>query len=164
MRESEKRQIRWWPLWATWGLGVAGIIAGVPFSEEVSRQQGVMRNMAILAFCLTLSLLWLIAFSRLAWTARLRVLGFIGLVSIALISLFRYEGVSGDLIPIVKWRWSSADRSEIRDIEVKELVIDGTYPQFLGPARNATVTDLDLSLDWSTDEPELIWRQPIGEA
>jgi len=120
--------------------------------------------MAILAFCLTLSLLWLIAFSRLAWTARLRVLGFIGLVSIALISLFRYEGVSGDLIPIVKWRWSPADRSEIRDIEVKELVIDGTYPQFLGPTRNATVTDLDLSLDWSTDEPKLIWRQPIGEA
>jgi len=164
MKTAEKRQIRWWPLWIIWGLGVAGILVSTQFGEEVSRQQGVIRNMAILAFCLTLSLLWSVSFSRMAWRARLRVLGFIGLVSVLLVSLFRYEGVSGDLIPIIKWRWSSADKSETVDVEVEEIAIGGVYQQFLGPTRNATVTGADLTLDWSTNGPKLLWRQRMGEA
>lgn len=164
MELAGKRQIRWWPLWIIWALGVAGILAGPLFGEEVSRQQGVMRNMAILAFCLMLSMLWLISFSRLAWRVRLRFLGIVGLVTIISVSLFRYEGVSGDLVPIVKWRWFSADRSQFGDIEVKEVVTGGAYPQFLGPNRNATVAGIDLSLDWTNHGPKLLWRQSIGEA
>lgn len=164
MKGAEKRQACWWPLWLIWGLGVVGVLAGIIFGEEVSRQQGVMRNMAILLLCLTVSLVWLVAFSRLAWKARLRVLGLVGFLAVIAVSIFRYEGVSGDLVPIVKWRWSSSGKTEIGDIEVKEIGFDGAYPQFLGPNRNAIVTGNDLSLDWSINGPKLLWRQPIGEA
>ncbi|HCR30964.1 MAG TPA: hypothetical protein DIV79_13205 [Opitutae bacterium] len=164
MKGEENRKILCWPLWTLWGLGVAGIFLGYLLGGDVSRQQGVMRNMAIAIACLTLSLFWLLLFSRLAWRKRLLFLGILGSTALISVSLFRFEGVSGDLVPIIKWRWASVERAEVGDIGVKGASVDGAYPQFLGPNRNATVTGIDLSLDWSVDKPKLLWRQPIGEA
>jgi len=164
MKGAENRKIRWWPMWVIWGLGIAGILLGASFGGDVSRQQGVMRNIAIFIACLALSLFWLILFSRLVWRKRIAALGVICFVAVVTVALFRYEGVSGDLIPIVKWRWSYVEKAELGDTDVNDSILAGAYPQFLGPNRNATVTELDLSNDWATDGPKLLWRQPIGEA
>jgi outer membrane protein assembly factor BamB len=37
-----------------------------------------------------------------------------------------------------------------------------SYPQFLGPARNATLRGIRLARDWDSAPPERLWRQPIG--
>ena len=100
-------------MWVIWGLGIAGILLGASFGGDVSRQQGVMRNIAIFIACLALSLFWLILFSRLVWRKRIAALGVICFVAVVTVALFRYEGVSGDLIPIVKWRWSYVEKAEL---------------------------------------------------
>ena len=155
MKGAENRKIRWWPMWVIWGLGIAGILLGASYGGDVSRQQGVMRNIAIFIACLALSLFWLILFSRLVWRKRIATLGVICCVAVVTVSLFRYEGVSGDLIPILKWRWSAVEMAELGDTDVNDSIFAGV-PQFLGPNRNATVTELDLSNDWATDGPKLI--------
>jgi outer membrane protein assembly factor BamB len=45
------------------------------------------------------------------------------------------------------------------------MALSNSYPQFLGPSRNATVLNgPKLARDWATRPPRLLWRQPIGPA
>jgi outer membrane protein assembly factor BamB len=37
------------------------------------------------------------------------------------------------------------------------------YPQFLGPRRNAVVSEVQLDPDWSAKPPRQIWRVPVGQ-
>jgi outer membrane protein assembly factor BamB len=37
------------------------------------------------------------------------------------------------------------------------------WPQFLGPQRNGTVPEKDLTLPWPAGGPRLLWRCPVGE-
>ena len=39
-----------------------------------------------------------------------------------------------------------------------------SYPQFLGPTRDATLAGPRLARDWTARPPKPLWRQPIGEA
>jgi outer membrane protein assembly factor BamB len=39
----------------------------------------------------------------------------------------------------------------------------GSFPQFLGPDRNATLSGIELARDWRASPPQPLWRQPIGE-
>ncbi|MCH2613981.1 MAG: hypothetical protein MKZ70_04720, partial [Opitutales bacterium] len=82
MKGAENRKIRWWPIWVMWGLGIAGSLLGASCGGDVSLQQGVMRNIAIVIACLSLSLVWLILFSRLVWRKRITALGVICFVAV----------------------------------------------------------------------------------
>ena len=124
-----------------------------------------MAAIGILVGCVALSVLWLLALSRLPWRVRLGVFGLLTLFAVLLGSQLRFAGVSGDLRPILQWRWT---KQEIREItagaNVAKNTVAGSFPQFLGPHRNATVSGVRLEPDWETHPPELIWRRPIGEA
>jgi len=39
-----------------------------------------------------------------------------------------------------------------------------SYPQFLGPSRDATLAGPRLARDWAARPPRPLWRQPLGEA
>lgn len=156
---------------------------------DLTRQYRVMGTGAAVIVGVLLTALWILTCS--GWPLRRRTLVFLALVlglGIAGTSL-RIEGVSGDLVPIVTFRWkttreiagptppgasgpsrgpgdgagvSSAARAEARPAPGAEDPLD--WPRFLGPRRNATVEGVRLATSWTTRPPRLVWRRPVGEA
>ena len=163
MFKSKKNFIRWWPLVVFWVMGLMAFIL-VYWISDANRQGFVMKSIGILTACVALSVLWLLALSRLAWRIRLSVFGGIVLVVILMGSQLRFAGVSGDLRPILKWRWSGPKEQVTAGIITADDTANGSFPQFLGPNRDATVSSVRLDPDWEIHPPELIWRQPMGEA
>ena len=118
---GESRKVRWWPLWLVWIAGLLAVVVGWLLNPEASRQAGVMRTLGIAIACLSLSIVWLAALSRLPWKVRFQAAGVLALLFAAMALFSRYEGVSGDLVPIFKWRWSGAPAVEQRGIEEARL-------------------------------------------
>jgi outer membrane protein assembly factor BamB len=44
----------------------------------------------------------------------------------------------------------------------KASASSGTWPQWLGPDRNGVSPETGLNLNWATDPPPIVWKQPIG--
>ena len=110
-----------------------------------------------------LILLWLLFFSRLRWKVRLLAFGAIVLILLLSAALFRVKGFSGDLVPLLEWRWSGKAAESLMGSDLVTLgESPKDYPQFLGPHRNGTVQGIKLARDWSKRPPQLLWRQPIG--
>jgi outer membrane protein assembly factor BamB len=105
-------RVRWWPA----GVIVAGGLAWLGYIWLVSAGIRQDRNIgSILASGVTgiLLLLWFLLAS--GFRGKTRLLGF-ALVVLALgllAALFRIEGVSGDLVPILAYRWSARPGSTL---------------------------------------------------
>lgn len=163
MHFEARRGARWWPLVLILILQVAAFIV-IWNGPAVQRQERVMRSGAAILIGVVLVLLWLLFFSRIRW--RVRLLGTVGMVgAIAGIgSLFRYEGVSGDLVPLFSLKWrapAAATASKAQPGKLPENFAG--YGQFLGPTRDGLIPGPQLARDWSVRPPELIWRVPVGE-
>lgn len=116
-------------------------------------------------------ILWLLFFSRLRLRARLLSTGAIIAAIAVFFLLFEIRGLSGDLAPIFKLRWSNASSGHIvgsRDQETGDAISSGSgnaahaYPQFLGPGRDATLNNISLVPDWKTSPPQMLWRRGVG--
>lgn len=163
MNASKSSSPRWWPLIVIWVLALGAWIF-IAVTGDLTRQFIVMKSIGTGIVASMLSVLWLLTLSRLPWKIRLKGFGAAVVILLILVGLFKIGGVSGDLIPIVKFRWSgSADRVATGVVD-STSEITGSYPQFLGPNRDTTVTGIQLDPDWEARPPELIWKQPIGEA
>ncbi|MHC4991396.1 MAG: outer membrane protein assembly factor BamB family protein, partial [Planctomycetota bacterium] len=138
---------------------------------ERMRQQKVVSSIMLLFVTLVVLLLWIVLASRLRRAMRLGLLLAIAVVVVAATQTLRIRGVSGDLVPIVTWRWSAepettlpvpvaTGRTGMHD-PVWPLGVS-SYPQFLGPERVPVLRGLELQRDWSTRPPRALWRQPIG--
>jgi len=125
--------------------------------------------------------------SLLAWFLResghpprlKRAVGFGLLAAVATaVAVLRIEGVSGDLVPRLVFRWSrSRDRLLPRPDRPQD---DGgrspaaapsgvaweptprDFPRFLGPAGTAALDEPRIDPDWGLRPPVLAWRRPIG--
>lgn len=170
--ETPKRKpVRWWPGLVILGLAVA-VTIGIRFWPNTSFQQKNIATAQVVIVSLFLALLWVLFFSRLRWSMRLGIFG--GVVSVIglMAGLFRIHGVTGDLLPILEWRWKPSDPMATPVSEPpppagrKELLAQTTndFPQFLGPQRNATVTGPPLAHDWKAQPPEKLWSQSVGPA
>lgn len=138
------------------------------------------RNLAtagLMVGLMAAALVWWMFLSRARW--RVRFLG-LGIV-IALFGLsaaaFRIRGVSGDLVPILEPRWTRSAPAVPAPVPAPVTgASSGTstqsstskspvgFPQFLGPSRNGILPRTDLSTNWTTTPPKVVWRQPIGAA
>lgn len=163
MNSCKNSSTRWWPLIVIWVLVIAFWIY-ISLTNDLNRQLLVMKSLATGIFACVLSLIWLLALSRLPWKRRLQGYGVAALLGLILVGLFRVEGVSGDLIPIIKYRWAGADKKIVGEAVDVGLAVAQNYPQFLGPNRDAKVSGITLDPDWENKPPKLIWKQPIGEA
>ncbi|MDE0297977.1 MAG: PQQ-like beta-propeller repeat protein [Candidatus Poribacteria bacterium] len=154
---------RWWLLITIIAIAVLASI-WIWTSEAGQRQEKVFQAVFVAIISLFLSLCWLLIFSRLKWRIRFISFGGILLAILLCIALFRIRGFTGDLVPILEWRWSSTSgEPTVTDHEAVSGILAIDYPQFLGPNRNATLHGINLARDWSIRPPRLIWRQPIGE-
>ena len=152
--------MRWWPAL----LILVSTFATFVFiwgSDAPGRQMQVVNTAVTLIVSTGLLLLWLTFFSKLPWKKRLQGWGLVILMISSSFLLFRFRGVSGDLVPILEPRWAGAGDG-VTGNSLYELASAYDYPQFLGPSRNATVRGVHLETDWTTHPPTPIWRRPVG--
>ena len=158
---------RWWP--AVVILALAAARGGyIWFVQDVDRQAKNLHTAILVIATTALLLLWVLLFSRLPRTLRLLILGgVVGIFGLAA-TLLEIRGVTGDLVPIVGWRWQSVRPlpDEQDEIEIEKMIEPGAssqdYPQIYGPDRNGVLPGPRLATDWSAQPPEELWRQPIG--
>jgi len=163
----DRRRIRWWPAVALVLLAAAGLLwTWLP--ESAHRQTQITRSYTIVGSTLILLLVWLLLLSRLRW--RVRGIAFVVIVVLgaAAASTLKVRGVSGDVLPILGWRWSKAPGQlppPVPAAPATAAVATSSawdYPQFLGPRRNGSLSGIGLARDWTAYPPRELWRQPIG--
>ena len=157
----DKSRIRWLPAAIIIALTILAIIL-LWSVDAPQRQWRVLLTVLVLMLWFLLMLLWLLFFSRLRWKVRLLAFGTVVLTILLSTTLFRVKGFSGDLVPLLEWRWSEKAAESLMGSTPTTLGGASNYPQFLGPRRNGTVQGLKLARDWSERPPQLVWRQPIG--
>ncbi len=165
--EVNKRPgIRWRPaMWILLAGGLAHLAVRLLPIPQVQVRNLVLFSLGGLT--LLALLVWWLAGSRASWRMRLGVVAGFAVVCAALSASIRIRGVTGDLVPIPEWRWSEPAIPE-RVISAAAELDDGgrkDFPQFLGPGRNAVLDDGPvISADWRQNPPQVLWRQPVGQA
>ena len=158
----DKSRIRWLPAAIIIALTILAIIL-LWIIDVPHRQSRVLLTVLVLMLSFLLMLLWLLFFSRLRWKVRLLAFGTVVLIILLSTMLFRVKGFSGDLVPLLEWRWNEKAAESLMGSTPTTLGrASKDYPQFLGPRRNGTVQGIKLARDWSERPPQLLWRQPIG--
>lgn len=158
-----------------WSVAVCAVVVGFIVRSLEGGDTG-MKNMVWLSTmgaALILVWAWFVFLSPASARTRKTVAG-VTLAAVALAAgLLRFEGVSGNMIPKVAFRWTP-EADQLLDAPVAEADLgaaseavlatptDHDYPQFLGPDRRATLTGLNLDADWKARSPKLLWKQPIG--
>lgn len=175
--------LRWWPAAAIGGLSAVAFTV-IRMREGSTFQEKNMQSIALLGGTFILLLLWWCFFSRIPWRQRIRGIALVGMIVTATLLVVRIEGVSGDLLPILSFRWKSAppipevaavttpaettspdsDTDSDSAPSIAEDSSHPAYPQFLGADRTAILPDVRLDPDWATRPPAIVWRKPIGAA
>lgn len=165
---GERKPIRWWPMYIIL-LHAVAVWASIWLFYGVSRQQKNIAWAQVLLYTLFLLWVWVVALSRLRWRVRLGITALVlGAVGFAAASL-RIRGVTGDLVPVVEWRWSRRalalpETTTPVAITTNAETPPASYPQFLGPNRDGVLPGPLLASDWRTQPPVQLWRQPVGAA
>lgn len=80
-------------------------------------------------------------------------------------------GNTGNMWPVFESRFANREQPMALAADLKPANVNDDdfssglgrdYPQFLGPDRNQVITGVQLSRDWKTTPPKLIWKKPIG--
>lgn len=163
-----RKGLRWWP--AALILGLAGAtLLWVWIRTDRSFQARNLQTLSVLFGAGILLVLWWLIASRARWWARLGVAaGLAGVLGLT-VTMFRIRGVSGDLLPIVEFRWARA--ASLPPSEPSRAALPSPavapafdFPQYLGPGRTAVLDAPALGRDWRASPPRILWRQPIGAA
>ena len=161
---------RWWPAIII-SACLAIVLTAIWSGSGDNQQERVLQTAGALIISFVLLTIWALIFSRFSKQLRLRILfSLIGAFAL-FAACFRFDQVSGNMVPIFEWRW--ANRS------LPEVAIDGqspgpttsdsnttglSFPQFLGPTRDCKTPGPGLATDWKTNPPKEMWRQDIGAA
>ncbi|MDE0504826.1 MAG: hypothetical protein OXI86_12165, partial [Candidatus Poribacteria bacterium] len=103
--KADSKGTRWWLLIAIIAI-VALASIWIWISDAGQRQEKVFQAVLLAIISLFLIICWLLIFSRLKWRIRIIALGGIALAILLSIALVRVRGFTGDLVPILDWRWS----------------------------------------------------------
>lgn len=168
---APRRRPRWW-LAVLILLGGAIYIGLVWLATDVPTDERVFSTLNTIIVSSLLLVVWLLFLSRLTWKACFRLVGAVVCVSLVAGILFRVDGVSGDMVPAVRWRWAARPQqppplqvappaAATADVDALDLP-QNAYPGFQGLERNATVTGVALATDWIAHPPQQLWKQPVG--
>ena len=164
--------------WSPVGLIVAFMagIGGWVLAGTVLADAGRPTQLAAgVGLFLLLYIPWLLFASGFAWRDIVSRFLIVSGVVLCCVALLRVDGLTGDLIPVLGWRWRAEVPSLGSDVSGELQVNASTtvsprlettpfdYPQFLGPARRATISNVRIRPDWGSAAPREIWRRPIGK-
>jgi len=165
---SSPCRIRWWP-----GLVLLVVtlstITWVRLQVNWPFQRRNQTTAIIGIVCPILLVVWWTFFSRAPKRLRLGITYSLALVGLVLVLLFRVRGVSGDMVPIVEFRWASratlpAQTNSVSTLQRFGVATNPAFPQFLGPDRNGVLPGPRLDTNWTAHAPKIIWRQKVGAA
>ncbi len=128
-------------------------------------------GLLVIAFTLFLS-----GYSR---KSRIAVFIVSSLTAGGLAGLFRVDEVTGDLLPVLVFRWQGKADETLPLLVPSGLPSPGhrthparaaiggparaeDYGQFLGPNRNGTIDGDGINWDWIRTPPVELWRRPVG--
>ena len=154
---------------------VGALLIGLNFFDEqlaeaINMDPGV-RNLA--TFMLPLVALTFIGAWYLIRRARSLSLGTV-LAVLALLSpvafFFLYQPVFGGNANLERFEprfWNGGKSIAVKPAESKTSRLETTtefdFPQFLGPNRDGMIDNVNLA-SWKGSPPELLWKQPVGDA
>lgn len=129
--------------------------------------------------------LWWTFFSRLTWRTRLGGWAVVAACFAILACVFRIDDNTGEVIPILTWRWAP-NREEVaaKYIETQPVVnspaavkvsgktteaalpalrvTDADWPEYRGRLRDGIVRGVTIRTDWEAHPPQALWRHPVG--
>lgn len=167
--ESKQR----WRRLVQWVVTIFGVIIAIAltwnwFFRDAQRQDKWILTAILGMSAYAVFLLWVLFVSR--WPARARWPVFVGTIGIILFCRFclRISGVTGDLLPIVEWRWKQPRVVSVEKRDGARIAdpasFTNSYPQFLGPNRDGTLSGPLLARDWKQTPPRELWRHEVGAA
>ncbi len=164
---NTRRRWTWW-LWRGIALVLFATFVWTWAFTAVQRQDKYVRTTLILLAGGMVFLLWTVLSS--GWRARTRwgvILGTVFAGCFCVLTL-RIRGVDGDLLPIIRWRWSEPiPMAQINPPPASapvSVALTNRFPQFLGPNRDATLPGPQLAVDWKSTPPTELWRHAVGAA
>lgn len=171
----------WWLVNRTLGLGdrlwtLLALILGGAAAILASRK--TMGTISVLLFGLPAAFTaWSVGLLIARWTSRRYLRAGLILASSLIwgfVCLLRMDGLTGDLKPDIRWRWSPSDEdvylaersraSQDADTFGPLEIRPGDWPAYRGPEHNGEVRGLEIPKDWNASPPALVWRQRIGPA
>lgn len=169
---ADPTRIRWWPAIVIVALATAAI-TWVQAQTDWPFQKRNLTSLPIVVVGVALLLVWWAFFSRAPRAWRFGItLGLVVCLG-AGAALFRIRGVSGDLVPILEYRWAQPastpgpppPASGALD-STAEPFRAGTndFPQFYGPNRDGVLPGPNLATNWTAHPPTEIWRRKVGAA
>lgn len=153
------------------GASMLGLAVGIGLQTTGDRWDIAVANLLTLLFsfiAFITPIVWFAIASAFRPGVRVMPLATFFLVSGLGFACLKIEGVSGELLPRFRLRWSLARDKLLEDLPDTQSVIElknetkNAFPQFLGRDRNATVRGVQLVRDWEAEPPEMIWRKEIG--
>ena len=170
-RPVPPRGPRWWPGILLVVFFLVGLV-WVRAQADWPFQQRNLTSAKIIIIFTILMLVWWTFFSRMPNRLRLRITFGVAVAMIAGIALFRIRGVSGDLVPILEFRWAKRELSatptevaQTNSVTIVHPLSDGMspgFPQYLGPNRNGVLPGPRLETNWVAFPPAVLWRHPVG--
>ncbi len=125
---------RLWPAYVIVGLLLASL-AGIWLAGEQVRQFRVMPTIAASLLAGLLLLVWLVLLSRLPRQVRLWGLAAAVLAVGGAVSLLRIRGVTGDLVPILAFRWAApATPAPVSAVALEAMPSPSAEPAASAPA------------------------------
>jgi outer membrane protein assembly factor BamB len=154
---------------------VAGGLLAAPFLHPSVGGFGLI--MGSLQVVLTVGLLGLVlALKASPFGQRLGLLAAVWLAWGSL-TLIRIDGLTGDLHPDIRWRWSLtpeeaflAEREKGTAQGADSALPDtgplsptpGDWPRFRGPHADGVVRGIEIETNWDANPPRLLWRRRVG--
>jgi outer membrane protein assembly factor BamB len=145
---------------------LAPIALIVVWSLDTQRQDKFLRSALVCFLGYVAFLLWMLFLSDWRVRRRATVLGITALVMVLCPLTLRIKGVTGDLLPIVEFRWAGGQHVAERAAtpQAQAAALTNSYPQFLGPNRDGTLSGPALARDWKSSPPQELWRHAVGAA
>lgn len=151
-------------------------LAGLQYAEAaewLSPANAMLAKLSSVGLTLILLFLWFVLLAPVARVVRARVAIVAAVLAAVGFATLRIEGVSGDIVPRLRFRWSPHADQTLGKIPAGDDAADAVnlaettpedYAQFMGPNRLGTLSGASLGRDWSAAPPKPLWRQPIGAA
>ncbi len=124
--------------------------------------------------------IWYLIFGGKPVKIRFARIGIAGVIFLTLgflaKGLLRYEGsASGSSFPKFRWAWQAEGEKSLDGIDrlipgslsgtsAEVMAAAGDSTDFLGEGRDGIEKELPYHPNWKDQEPEMLWRRPIGKA
>lgn len=140
-----------------------------PGMERVFRTGGTL---LLGGLALLLGAFWFLFLSDFSKRLKIRVTAGLLCLGLAGGMTFRVKEFSGDIIPVLTWRWTPVQDRTLQGLEQDQVAAHALRfpksvqptdsPRFLGQEGRGEVKGLRLETDWEKHPPRKVWRKAVG--